>query len=82
VDPDDSRAADSGQSFPFDTSVLDQLACPACLGALCLDGARLVCAGCGRIYPIVGGIPVLIAERAEPAMNQNDSMRIPGKDTP
>jgi uncharacterized protein YbaR (Trm112 family) len=35
------------------------------LEATCLDEARLVCAGCGRGYPIVDGIPVLIAERAK-----------------
>jgi uncharacterized protein YbaR (Trm112 family) len=51
----------------FDPAVLDQLACPACLGALCLDEARLVCAACGRAYPVVDGIPVLIAGRAEKA---------------
>jgi uncharacterized protein YbaR (Trm112 family) len=49
----------------LDPAVLDQLACPACLGALRVDQARLVCAVCGRAYPIVDGIPVLIAERAE-----------------
>jgi len=54
----------------FDASVLSQLACPACLGDLRLassgfDETRLVCAECGRGYPIVDGIPVLIAERAE-----------------
>jgi uncharacterized protein YbaR (Trm112 family) len=50
-------------------SVLDQLACPTCFGDLHLDGPRLGCDGCGRIYPIVDGIPVLIAEPIEqPAM--------------
>jgi len=49
----------------FDPAVLSQLACPACLGGLRLEGARLVCASCGRVYPVVDGIPVLIAERAE-----------------
>ncbi|MDR3751626.1 MAG: Trm112 family protein [Terracidiphilus sp.] len=49
----------------FDPAVLSQLACPACLGGLRPEGARLVCAGCGRVYPVVDGIPVLIAERAE-----------------
>jgi hypothetical protein len=49
----------------FDPSVIDRLACPACLGILRLEEARLVCAGCGRTYPIVNGIPVLIVERAE-----------------
>ncbi len=41
------------------------LACPACAGALCDQNGRLVCAGCGRAYPVVDGIPVLIVERAE-----------------
>jgi uncharacterized protein YbaR (Trm112 family) len=49
----------------FDPTVLDQLACPACLGALSLDEARLVCAACGRAFPVVDGIPVLIAGREE-----------------
>jgi len=49
----------------FDPSVLDLLACPVCLGALSLDAARLVCSACGRAYPVVDGIPVLIAGREE-----------------
>jgi uncharacterized protein YbaR (Trm112 family) len=57
--------ADSSKKTSFDSSILDQLACPACLGELRVDGERLVCAVCGRGYPIVDGIPVLIAERAE-----------------
>jgi hypothetical protein len=40
------------------------LACPVCLGSLSAEGLRLVCAACGRAYPVVDGIPVLIAERA------------------
>ncbi len=42
-----------------------QLACPVCFGDLRLDPARAVCAACGRAYPVVDGIAVLIAERAE-----------------
>jgi uncharacterized protein YbaR (Trm112 family) len=49
----------------FDPTVVNQLACPACIGALRLAEARLLCAACGRAYPIVDGIPVLIAEKAE-----------------
>jgi len=56
--------ADNSRQPEFDESVLEQLACPACLGGLVLVGERLVCAGCGRGYAIVDGIPVLIAERA------------------
>ena len=44
---------------------MSQLACPACLGGLSYVERKLVCSGCGRAYPIVDGIPVLIAGRAE-----------------
>jgi uncharacterized protein YbaR (Trm112 family) len=50
---------------PLNSAVLNLLACPACQGALSVDEQRLVCAICGRAYPIVDGIPVLIAERAQ-----------------
>jgi uncharacterized protein YbaR (Trm112 family) len=54
----------------FDASVVAQLACPACFGALRLDASQsaeshLVCAACSRAYPIIDGIPALIIERAE-----------------
>ncbi|MGD0901866.1 MAG: Trm112 family protein [Terracidiphilus sp.] len=41
--------------------MINQLACPACLGDLRMDEARLVCNGCGRAYPVVDGIPALTA---------------------
>lgn len=50
---------------PFDTALLAQLACPACLGELYTEDSRLICRSCARTYPIVDGIPVLIVERAE-----------------
>jgi hypothetical protein len=52
---------DSSKFSVFDSSVVDRLACPACLSRLSLDESRLVCAACGRAYPIVDGIPALIA---------------------
>jgi len=61
--------ADPRKNLSFDTSVLDALACPACLGDLRMEAARLLCAGCGRSYPIVEGIPVLIVGRAESPRN-------------
>jgi uncharacterized protein YbaR (Trm112 family) len=60
-----STATDSSGPCALDLSVLSQLACPACLGGLSLDDRKLVCGECGRAYPIVDGIPVLIAGRAE-----------------
>jgi uncharacterized protein YbaR (Trm112 family) len=49
----------------FDTSILNQLACPVCMGELRLDQRQLVCGACGREYRIVDQIPVLIATQAE-----------------
>lgn len=59
-------SADS-QSNSFQTHFSDlqeQLACPACYGALCVVEQQVVCSACSRSYPIVDGIPVLIAEQA------------------
>jgi uncharacterized protein YbaR (Trm112 family) len=61
--------AASNQPIKFDESVVEMLACPACLGGISLVGERLLCAQCGRGYAIVDGIPVLIVERA---VNQHD----------
>jgi uncharacterized protein len=36
------------------------LVCPVCLASLRAEADRLACTGCGRVYPIVDGIPVLI----------------------
>jgi len=57
---------DSGQSLVFDPSVVVQLACPACLGGLRLEEDKLACGNCGQAYPIVDGIPALIAGREKP----------------
>lgn len=42
----------------------DDLACPVCFGALQFSESAVVCVGCGRQYPVVDGIPVLIPQRA------------------
>jgi uncharacterized protein YbaR (Trm112 family) len=49
----------------FDVSMLSQLACPACRGDLSVLEEFVCCAQCGRAYPIVDGIPVLIVERSQ-----------------
>ncbi|HWG19296.1 MAG TPA: Trm112 family protein [Terracidiphilus sp.] len=51
-----------GPGWEVDAGVLVLLACPACHGELRLEAARLRCMQCGRVYPIVDGIPSLIAE--------------------
>jgi uncharacterized protein YbaR (Trm112 family) len=48
---------------------LRYLVCPVCHAALRLEVQRaeastILCVGCGRRYPIVDGLPVLLAERA------------------
>jgi uncharacterized protein YbaR (Trm112 family) len=48
----------------FDASMLGQLACPACRGDLSIREEFVCCAQCGRAYPIIDEIPVLIVERS------------------
>jgi uncharacterized protein YbaR (Trm112 family) len=44
----------------FDPDLLAVLACPGDHAPLRVDGDHLVCTGCGRGYPVVDGIPVLL----------------------
>jgi uncharacterized protein YbaR (Trm112 family) len=46
--------------------VLAMIACPACHGSLRNGPQRLECGQCGRAYPVVDGIPVLIVPETEP----------------
>jgi SAM-dependent methyltransferase len=43
---------------------VDELHCPDCAGNLRIDGDRqqLACAGCGRTFPIIGGIPRFVGQ--------------------
>ena len=56
----------SAQTATLSQALLEQFACPVCFGALSLveGGGQIRCMGCGRGYPVIEGIPVLIAERA------------------
>lgn len=51
----------------IDAKLLEVLACPACdeRPPVALEGDRLVCSVCGRRYPIVDGIPIMLVEQAE-----------------
>lgn len=57
-----ARRLHSTQRMGAVAGLLDRLACPVCHGALVLHGAGLRCGGCARGYPIVNGVPVLVAE--------------------
>ena len=43
---------------------LHWLVCPACRQPLALEAEAVRCTACGRRYPIVDGIPVLLPARA------------------
>jgi uncharacterized protein YbaR (Trm112 family) len=49
----------------IDKELLDILACPLCKTEVRLEGDRIVCARCGRRYPIRNDIPVMLVEEAE-----------------
>ena len=40
------------------------LVCPVCHGPLQLAAETIGCTACGRRYPLVDGLPVLLANRA------------------
>ena len=52
--------------MPIDSKLLEILICPACREAVSeLDRERgLECGGCGRVYPVRDGIPVMLVEEA------------------
>lgn len=49
----------------IDKELLDILACPACKADVSLEGDRIVCAKCGRRYPIKDDIPIMLIDEAE-----------------
>lgn len=57
----------------FDPRLLDLLACPETLGPLTWDQEKnvLVSLQAGLAYPITDGIPVLLADAAQPLAQQS-----------
>jgi uncharacterized protein len=43
--------------------ILDLIVCPACHGRLVVASTEIQCTGCGRRYPVVDEIPLLIAHQ-------------------
>jgi len=58
----------------IDPELLEILACPECREAVHeLADDRLRCSGCGRVYPVREGIPVMLVEEASrPRGNPED----------
>jgi uncharacterized protein YbaR (Trm112 family) len=48
----------------FTAAHLGLLVCPVCHASLTMQADGIECVGCGRVYPVVDGLPVLLAERA------------------
>lgn len=49
---------------PLTQDDLRWLVCPVCHATLVLQPKTIRCEGCARLYPIVDGLPVLLATRA------------------
>jgi uncharacterized protein YbaR (Trm112 family) len=53
--------------MPVDPELLKILVCPACRAGLHPPAAdAIACTGCGRVYPIRDGIPVMLVDEATP----------------
>lgn len=53
--------------MPLEAGLLEILACPACHSPLREEAEELVCTGgtgCGLVYPVRDGIPVLLVDEA------------------
>jgi len=48
--------------------LLDILVCPACKAKVVLEGEMLACHHCGRKYPIRNGIPIMLIEEGDKAL--------------
>ncbi len=69
----------NSEQIPQD--LLDILVCPMDHGKVTLEGQELICAACGRAYPVRDGIPVMLIDEARltrPAAGTPD----PGDRTP
>ncbi|GAC1662537.1 MAG: Trm112 family protein [Acidobacteriaceae bacterium] len=45
--------------------LLEMLVCPACHSKLQQENEELACSGCGLVYPIEDGIPIMLIGRAK-----------------
>ncbi|MFH1678679.1 MAG: Trm112 family protein [Candidatus Omnitrophota bacterium] len=50
----------------IDQELLNILACPECKSDVDLKDNKIICKGCGRKYPVMDGIPIMLIEESEP----------------
>lgn len=48
-----------------DRLLIDILACPDCKGDVDMAGAKVVCKKCGKSYPLINGVPVMLIDEAK-----------------
>lgn len=54
----------------LDRELMEIVRCPACLGTFAEAGGEatepveLTCTGCGNVYPVRNGVPVLLVDEA------------------
>ena len=48
----------------IDKELLNILACPLCKTDVRLEGNKIICAKCGRRYPIKDDIPIMLIDEA------------------
>ncbi|MCL4534239.1 MAG: Trm112 family protein [Bacteroidetes bacterium] len=53
--------------------LLEILVCPACKTKVVLEGERLVCSNCMRKYPVRNGIPIMLIEEGDKALQDEKS---------
>jgi uncharacterized protein YbaR (Trm112 family) len=51
--------------MPLDPRLLEILCCPACHGDVVETAEGLLCKGCGLLYLIEDGIPVMLVDQAK-----------------
>jgi len=58
--------------MPIDARLIAILVCPACRGKIRVREAEqgIECEGCGRVYPVRDGIPVMLVEEATPPVRR------------
>ena len=49
----------------IDQVLLDILICPVCKSRVRQQDESICCTGCGRVYPIRDGIPVMLIDESE-----------------